>query len=167
MINKKHIIAIDFILLVGSLLLVAGLVSYARPLIIAPIDDLVTTENSILFEFEKASLILIDDNPEFTSPKKINVENNLVINLQPGFYYWKIVGALSSEIREFTIKSEINLKLKKSDSGEDSYQIINAGNLDLDVDILQMGEITGNIILKVDEEKEVSGTKFIGGENEN
>ena len=55
--NKK-ILAIDLILIVGSLLIIASLVGYSRPLVIAPIDDLQTTNNSILFSFEKADVIL-------------------------------------------------------------------------------------------------------------
>ena len=165
MINNKHILALDFIVVVGSLLIVAGLVGYARPLVIAPIPDLHTAETSVLFEFEKANLILIDDNPGFTSPEKIFVKDNLVINLKPGVYYWKIQGSLQSEVRKITIESEIELMVRKS--AEDNYEIVNAGNTRLNVDIYQNEKLTGSIVLDVDEDEEVSGTKFIGGqENE-
>jgi hypothetical protein len=166
MISKKHIIAIDFILVVGSLLVVAGLVGYAQPLVIAPIDDFTTTDTFVLFEFEKASVILIDDNIDFTSPQKIFVEDNLIINLKPGEYYWKVEGALSSEVRQLTIESEVALKLRKSGLNKDSYEIVNAGNTRLNVDVYEKGELTGNVILGVDEDEEVSGTKFIGEEDE-
>jgi hypothetical protein len=167
MINKRHILAIDFVLVVGSMLLIAGLVGYSQPLVIAPLPDTTTTDTSILFAFEKANLILIDDNLEFTSPLEIFVEDNLVINLKPGTYYWKVEGALASEIRELTIESEIDLKLRKSKFNKESYEIVNAGNTKLNVDVYEKGELTGNVILGVDESEEVSGTKFIGREDEN
>ena len=161
MVNKKHIIAMDFILVVGSLLLIAGLVGYARPLVIAPIDNFETSDTSVLFEFEKANLILIDDNLEFSSPQEIYVEDNLVINLEPGVYYWKIQGTLSSEVRELTIQSEVGLKLR--DSG-DKYEIVNSGNTPLNVDVYEQGELKETVTLNIDDGEVVSGTKFIGGE---
>jgi len=164
--KQKHIIAVDFILIVGTLVALSFFVSYARPMVIAPIDDLVTTNNSVLFEFEKADLILIDDNLEFSSPEKIYAENNLVINLKPGKYYWVLEGIAGSEsdVRELTILSEINLKL--IETGEGNFEIINAGNTELNVDIYEKGKLSGNVVLNIDESEEVSGTKFIGRQNE-
>ena len=161
--HKKYIIAVDFVLVVGTLLLIAGLVGYAQPLVIAPLDDLTTTDGSVLFEFEKADLILIDDNLDFTSPTEIYVEDNLVINLKPGVYYWKVEGALQSSVRKLTIQSEVDLKIKEIG---DKYELVNSGNTRLNVDIYEAGELIENIILGVDEEEEVSGTKFVGREDE-
>ena len=74
---------------------------------------------------------------------------------------------LNSEIRKITIVSEIGLKLRRA--GNESYDIVNSGNTELNVDIYNNEVLTGNIILDADESKEVSGTKFIGkqegGEN--
>jgi len=167
MIKKKHIMAIDLVFIIGTILAVSFFVGYARPLVIAPIDDLITSNTSVLFEFNKADLIFIDDNLEFTSPEKIYAQDNLIINLKPGKYYWKVEGlaGTDSDVREFTILSEVNLKLRESVSGK--FEIINAGNTELNVDVYEDGKQTGNIILNVDETKEVSGTKFIGSmENE-
>ena len=161
--NKKKIIILDLIFVVGSLFVIALLVGYSKPLVIAPIDELETTNAAVLFEFEKADLILIDDNLKFSSPQKFYAEDNLVINLKPGVYYWKVQGTLGSEIRELTVKSEVDLKLKKSAVNE-SYEIVNAGNTKLNVDVYENGLFTGNVVLDVDEEEEVSGTKFVGGE---
>ena len=165
MIDKKHMIAIDFVLIVGTLLLIAGFVGYARPLIIAPVDGLVTTETAVLFSFEKADLILIDDNLAFTSPTEIYVKDNLIINLKPGVYYWKVVGISESMVRELTIESEVDLKLKESENGEE-YEVVNSGNTRLNVDVYHGGVLSGNVVLDVDESEEVSGTKFIGREDE-
>lgn len=165
MITKKHIIAIDFVLIVGSLLLVASLVGYTQPKLIAPVDELVTANSSVLFAFEKGDVILIDDNLDFSSPEKIYVEDNLVINLEPGVYYWRVENALDrSEIRQITIESEVDLKIRRSNSMNETYEIVNAGNTVLNVDIYKYGKLSGNTVLEVDEGKKVSGTKFVGRE---
>jgi hypothetical protein len=164
MINKKHILAIDLIVVVGTLLIIAGFVGYARPLVIAPVNEFSTTESKVLFSFVKGNSILIDDNLDFSSPDEIFAEDNLIINFKPGVYYWKIKGILGSEIRTFTIESEIDLKIKE---GEENYEIVNSGNEKLNVDIYDFDLKTGTVILEVDETESVSGTKFIGGvENE-
>jgi len=165
MINKKQIIAMDLILVAVTIVALSFIVNYARPLVIAPIDDFVTTDSSVLFEFDKGSLIQIDDNIEFTSPQEIHAEDNLVVNLKPGIYYWKIQGVLGSEIRKLTIESEVNLKLRESEE-KDAFEIVNAGNTELNVDVYQDDKLTGNILLGVDKSDEVSGTKFLGEQNE-
>lgn len=151
------------VLVVGTIIFLAGFVNYARPLVIAPLDNLETTNTSVLFEFERGNVILIDDNLEFSSPDKIYAKDDLIINLKAGKYYWKIEGVFDSNVREFTILSEVNLKLKRVD---DKYRIVNAGNVELDVEIYENRSKVSNIILDIDEEREVSGTKFVGRENE-
>ena len=151
------------ILLIGTLIGGIFLVGYVQPLVIAPLDEFETTNTSILFSIEKAEVILIDDNPGFTSPEEIRVEDNLVINLKPGIYYWKAVGVLRTEIRTLTINSEVNLKLKNLG---DNYGIVNAGNTRLDVDVYNGTALVKSIKLDIDEEKKVSGTKFVGSKDE-
>ena len=166
-INKKHIILIDLILVVGSLIVVAGLVGYTQPLVIGPIDDLETSNTSILFSFENANVILIDDNPDFSSPEEIFVEDNLVINFKPGVYYWRIKGISESTVRKLTIVSEVNLKVRKAEGDqENKYDLVNAGNVPLEVDIFENGSLRTDVILGVDESTEASGTKFIGRQDE-
>ena len=164
MLNRKHIIAIDFVVVFGTLLVVFALVGYTQPRVIAPIDGYTTTNNSVLFSFEKADLILIDDNIYFSSPQEINVENNLVINLNPGIYYWKAVGALESEARQLTINSEISLKLIERDN---EISVVNSGNTRLNVDVYDHGIYTGRVVVGIDDSAEAEGDKFIGGQNGN
>src|SRR3989344_8682824 len=159
---KRYILAIDFLLVVGTLIAISFLVGYSRPLLIGPIDDFNTSSTSVLFSFDKANVIDIDDNARFSSPEKIYVEDNLVIQLKPGIYYWRVEGALNSEVRKLTIVSEIGLKLKKV--GNESYDIVNSGNTELNVDIYKNDTITGSVVLGIDGTKEVSGTKFIGSQ---
>lgn len=166
MINKKHLIAIDLILVVGSLFVIAGLVGYSRPLVIFPIDNLETTNSSVLFTFENGEKILIDDNLEFSSPLIIEVKENIVVTLKPGIYYWKIDNGVGvSQIRKLTIESEIDLRLKKSGIGED-YEVVNAGNTLLEVDIYEGEELADSVVLGIDESMDVNGDRLIGGQYE-
>jgi hypothetical protein len=166
MMNSNKIYLIDAAMIVGTVIALASIiiyVGYLNPLVIAPSPDFETTDTSVLFSFENSDSLIIDDNPEFTSPEKINVKDSLVVRLAPGTYYWKTEGLTKSEIRKLTILSEIGLKLKKVETG---YEVVNSGNLALDVEVYDNETLTEKIVLKVDESKNVSGTKFIGGQDE-
>ena len=109
-----RIYKIDLVIIVVSLAVLIFLVGYARPLVIAPLDDYETLDTEILFLIEKAESLLIDDNLDFTTPEEYFVEDGIKIDLHPGTYYWKAVGVLNSEIRTLTIKSEVSLELRES-----------------------------------------------------
>src|SRR3989344_8834067 len=155
---NKHIWKVDLAIIVTTVIGLFFLVDYARPLVISPADNLKTTENYVLFSFEKADKILIDDNLDFSSPKEIYVEENVVINLEPGIYYWKVDGILNSEIRKVTIESSVDLKLRRLECN-DCYGIFNAGNTRLNVNVYNGSLLTEKIILDIDEEEETKGTK--------
>ncbi len=161
--NKK-IYAVDLVLIVGSLIGLILLGSYARPLVIAPINDYETSK-PILFSIEKADRIIIDDNLEFSSPDEFNAEEGLTINLKPGVYFWKAVSnvGLKSDVRKLTINSEIDLRLRKADKG---YDIINAGNVNLNVDIYNGTRLIDSISVLSGGEENAEGNKFVGVENE-
>lgn len=161
--KTKHIYAIDLVLIIGTLMTLIFLVGYSRPLVIAPLDGFVTTNSTVLFSIEKAGIILVDDNANFTSPERFEVKDGLVINLKPGVYYWKVVGILKSETRKLTINSEVDLKLKRLGEG---YEITNAGNTRLDVEVYNGTVLVDKIKLGIDKDKNVSGTKFIGGQED-
>ena len=63
MMNKKQIITIDFILVIGTIIVVASLIKYSEPFIVAPISN--TKNTNILFEFEKTNLILVSQDVIF------------------------------------------------------------------------------------------------------
>jgi hypothetical protein len=153
----------DFIVIGISVVLLLGVLGYASPLVISPFDNMTTTNASVLFSFDKADTILIDDNVEFSSPMELHAENNLVVNLKPGKYYWKIRGARESKVNTLTIVSEIDLRLREAGS---QYELVNAGNNKLNVDIYNGSALTGNLILEKDESQNVTGTLFVGSENE-
>ncbi len=166
MVKHKHILLIDTILILGTLLLIAGFVGYARPLVVAPLDDFVTSENSVLFIFEKADVVLIDDNLQFSSPQEIYVKDNILINLPSGVYYWKVVGALASDIRQLTIESSIDLKIRESENG--TVSVVNSGSVPLEVSVYDKGVLSDRIFVDTDSGSvTIKGDKYLGREDEN
>jgi len=151
---------VDAVLIVISLVVVMGLIGYARPLVIAPLDDYASTEGEILFSIEKADKLLIDDNLEFSSPTEYLLGDGLEINLDPGVYYWKAVGVVSSKVRTLTINSEVNFELKELGDG---YGVVNVGNVRLNVDVYSGDELIEKVKLNPDEEARAEGDKFVGG----
>ena len=170
-IKHKHIKAIDYILIVGTLISLFGIFyqyyyteGKGQPIALSPEDGFETTR-SVLFEFENAETILIDDNIEFTSPEKFEVKNNFVINLKPGKYYWKLIGNGESEVRQLSIESEVSLEVRESEVEKGRYNVVNVGNEELEVDVFEFGKLKENIVLDIYENREISGDKFIGGQN--
>ena len=156
----NNVFKIDLILIIGSLVSLVFLIGYVSPLVISPLDDYESLEGSVLFLIEKADKLIIDDNTDFSSPREYDVEDGLKINLEPGMYYWKAVGVVNSEVRTLTINSEVNLELKAS--GDGSYEVVNVGNVRLNVDVYNGTELVDKMILNVDEELEFEGTKLVG-----
>jgi|TARA_B100001971_G_scaffold166717_1_gene157731 hypothetical protein len=155
-----RIYKIDLIMIIVSLLVLITVVVYSRPLIIAPINNYESTEKSVLFFIEKADKLLIDDNIDFTTPTEYFMKDGLKIDLKPGKYYWKAVGALQSEIRTITINSIVSLSLKET--GEEGFEVINIGNIELNVEIYNGTELVENIRLGISEEIQKEGSKFVG-----
>lgn len=160
MANKK-VYTIDGILIVGSIFVLIFLIGYSTPLIISPVDEL-ESKGDVLFSVENAEVILIDDNLEFTSPQEYVVSDDLEIKLEPGTYYWKAKGLLESDIRRLTINSVVDLRLKKRDKG---YDLVNAGNVVLDVDVYNGTELVEEFSLDTDRKKGIFGSKIFGRKN--
>jgi hypothetical protein len=158
---NKNIYLIDGLLLAGSMVFLLVLIGYIQPLVIAPIPDLETSENTVLFSIEKAEKVLIDRNQEFTNPREFLVKDGLEIELEPGEYYWKAINSLGieSEVNKLTIISKIDLRLKEVSEG---YEVINAGNTRLNVDVYDETEKIDSFKLSSDESKKSSGIKFFG-----
>jgi hypothetical protein len=158
----KNVVKIDVIVVVVSLVVLMGLVGYARPLVIAPIDDFESSDGNILFSFERADALLVDDNLDFTTPDEYRVVDGEKIKLEPGVYYWKVSGVLGSEIRKLTIKSRVELELVEIDEG---MAVVNSGNVRLNVDVYDGDELVEKRKLEVGEVSG-EGDKFIGGYDE-
>ncbi len=150
---NKHIWKIDLVIILVSVFVLMGLVGYARPLVIAPFDEYESLEGEVLFEFEGADVLLIDDNVEFSSPEKYVVDNGLILELDPGVYYWKVGGVVGSEVRTLTVKSVVELELVEMEEG---FGVVNAGNVRLNVDVYDGEELVERKKLGVDQ---VSGIR--------
>jgi hypothetical protein len=160
--ETRTIYAIDLIVLAGTLAAILFIVGYARPLLIAPIDKMTSSNSSVLFSFEKGNSVFIDDNIEFSSSEEIEVRDNFILTLKPGHYYWKVRGVVESEIRELTILSEVSLMLRESDG---KMEVVNAGNTELDVDIYNNSVLVGKVVLEKEESSDVGGNKVVGRQN--
>lgn len=162
--RSRLVLLVDFVIVLVSALALLWAVGYVRPLVISPTDNLETPNSSVLFTFTKGKAVLLDDNPEFTSPEKIYAEDNIVINLKPGLYYWKIQGVGSSEVRTLRIVSSVDLRVRPS--SENEYEVVNAGNVALDVSVYRNESIVQTMVLAPEKSLNKSGEKFIGGQHE-
>ena len=160
----KTVHKIDVTVVLVSVFALIFLVGYMRPLVIAPIDNYSTSETEILFSIDNADRILIDDNLEFTTPEEYLVEDGMRITLTPGDYYWKAIGVVDSDVRTLKIVSQVSLEMKKIN--EEQYGIVNSGNVRLNVDVYNGSELIEQKKLSVGEEGDVSGDKFVGGQDE-
>ena len=151
---------IDLVVVLISLVVVVGLVGYASPLVIAPLDDYESNENEVLFVIENADYLLVDDNVGFTTPDRYNIEEGLGLNLLPGKYYWKAVGVLEGEVRTLTIYSEVNLELVETEEG---YGVVNVGNVKLNVDVYNGSKLVDKVRVGVSEGVD-GGNKYVGGQ---
>jgi len=156
---KNNLVKIDVVVIVVSLVILMGLVGYARPLVIAPMNDFESEDENVLFSFERADVLLIDDNMDFTTPDKYRVIEGEKIRLEPGVYYWKVSGVLGSEIRKLTIKSKVELELVEVDEG---WGVVNSGNVRLNVDVYDGEELIESKKLEISEALDSQGTKYVG-----
>jgi len=164
MISKNKIYAIDAALIIGSLVVLMAFMRFSQPHLIAPLNNEVNYGSSVLFSFSNADTIYIDDNPEFSSPEEIHVRDNIIVNLVPGNYYWKTKGIKESEIRQLTIASNIDLRLREANG---TYDVVNAGNTPLDVQTYDKGKLIANVTLGIDRSTNASGEEinFVGRQN--
>lgn len=153
----------DVVIIGISLVAALVLFGYAKPLVIAPLTNVTTSNSSVLFAFDKADTILIDKSPDFTNPRVMHAQNDLIVTLSPGTYYWKVKGIMESEVHEITILSTVDLRVKSK--GNESYEITNAGSVPLSVSIYNNSVLEGNISLSVYESGNASGNLFVGREN--
>jgi len=174
---RNKVVKIDLVVVLVSVFVLMVLVGYARPLVIAPLDEYKSLDGEVLFEFERPPLdsllhrtgqglvLLVDDNMDFTTPDEYDVEDGLRVELEPGVYYWKVSGILGSEVRKLTIMSRVELALVEMGEG---FGVVNAGNVRLNVDVYDGDELVEKVRLGVGESRESgvgsreSEDKFVG-----
>lgn len=145
--KTKMILIIEGFLLIGIL---AFLFVYTSPKQIYPFHGMTVSNDDFLFEIENSEEIILSADSDFAS--YILLKKGDEITLPPGVYFWKVRGFLrDSEARNFTIQSEVALKLMEM---EEFYEIQNSGNVDLNLTKGQGNKITIGTILEIGESAE-------------
>ncbi|MCG2717691.1 MAG: hypothetical protein L6408_02500 [Nanoarchaeota archaeon] len=93
--------------------------------------------------FPTSYVIMIDDNPEFTTPITAQVKGKTYTSeesLELGEYYWKVKGLRNSQTQKFIINSKVSLKREEEN-------LRNDGNTRLKLDLKP--SITGAVILDI------------------
>jgi len=152
--NKKKISRTSKVVIAVQLIIVViafGLVLMFWPRTDYPRNGAVIHGRVVDFEIKNADFIIIDDNPDFTSPSRIDLtddKNKIRVMLEPGTYYWKIIGIFEGGIQKFVIPSEVGLKLNDS-------ILENTGNVPVNVSKQSDSGISGLIIIDVSMEHPV------------
>lgn len=134
MFNKKYILIIDSILLIGVLVLAFLLIGYSRPLVIAPLSS---EQENLLFMLPNVTYVLIDSTSAFDSPETIFLDEPF--DLESGRYFLKFFDGAKSEIREIRFDLDVRLELKNINSNNSG--IFNIGQTDLKIDTYNTGSL--------------------------
>ena len=138
---------------IAILLLAFGFFYVFTPQLNYPKNNEVINKSIVDFNFRNANVILVDDNPDFSSPVLINSSDVNQARFNPGTYYWKAVGIIESSSREFTVNSNVGLELNEKNS-----TLKNVGNVPLNVSEETDSRISGLAILDVQVEYPVNET---------
>jgi hypothetical protein len=145
-INKIIIVA-----QVMFLLIVVGVLYYLYPKANVSVDN-----DFVEFSTINANVIMISENPDFSNPKYIDLESNKEIgfNLSPGTYYWKADnGVILGFSNKITIDSEVGMNIEKHGNETD---LVNVGNVNINVSRTKDGSLVGNVILSPDESENIT-----------
>jgi hypothetical protein len=114
--------------------------------------------NNVRFNSINARVIMISENPDFSNPRFIDLEENVSFPLKPGTYYWKADnGIIEGFKNEFTIDSEVGLGIDEEES-----KLENIGNVKLNVTKNKQGVMVGHIILEPDETEDLEDAEYVG-----
>lgn len=120
----------------------------------------------VKFNSINAKVIMISENPDFSNPRYIEIEKgrNLSFNLKPGTYYWKPDNGIVSGLKnEFKIEPEVGMKLEKE---ENETNLVNVGNVKLNVTKNKEGVMVGHIILEPEQAEKIEDSGvYIGRED--
>jgi len=101
-------------------------------------------------------VIIISENPDFSNPIYLNVseKNNVSLILEPGKYYWKADNFIIQGLKnEFIIESEVGLGINRIENETD---LVNIGNVKINVTKSDNGIMIGHVILEPDESEKIN-----------
>lgn len=150
MLNHKIIIIMQIIFVAVALLALYILYPKAKAEI---------SGNAIVFDNENAKFLIISENKNFENAGYIEISDNLSLSLKPGTYYWKTSnGIIESIAKKIVIESEVGMKI------ENESEIVNIGNVQLNVTKNKEGIMVGNIILEPEQKEKIENLDYIGGQ---
>ncbi|MBR9704294.1 hypothetical protein GOV12_02700 [Candidatus Pacearchaeota archaeon] len=154
-VNRMMIIIEVFILVI----VISGL------FILYPKSNLEINENKVSIRGINANVVMISENSDFSNPRyfDLSLEDEIVFNLDPGTYYWKADnGIISGFSNQFTIDSEVGMVINRS---KEDTQLVNVGNVEINISQNKKGIIVGNVILSPDESDVIEDSgEYVGEE---
>lgn len=158
---NKHIRIIGVQALV---LAVIGIVLFA----LYPKAEMELNGNFVKFRGINSNVIIISENPDFSNPRYFDVSKGIEgengkemsFELAPGKYYWKSSnGYIEGLEKQFEIKSEVGMKIERECEGEiceeNESELVNVGNVKINVTQSKEGIMVGHIILEPDQSQQV------------
>ena len=133
-----------------------------------PKTNLSLEGNIVKFDSENTDVIILSENPDFSNSRYIEIEKGeeMSFELPPGKYYWKSSNNLIIGLKgEFEIKSEVGLEIERKENESD---LVNIGNVKINVTKTKEGVMVGHIILEPEEEERIEdeNEEYIGGQTE-
>jgi len=152
--NHKKIISAQAVFLVAAFIVIYMLY---------PKVNFELQGNVVKFDSINSNLIVLSENPDFSNPRyiEINKEENISFKLKPGKYYWKAENSLITGLRnEFEINSKVGLGIKR----ENESELVNLGNVKINVTKTKQGKFVGYIILEPNQSKPIEDKreKYVG-----
>jgi len=155
--NNKKVNANKIFIVMQTAIAVIALLSFV---FVYPRVALSINGNTVNFNPINARTIIISNNPDFSNSRYVDLDSNTTFNLKPGKYYWKASNGIVSGIsKEFIIESEVALKIEEIDNEK---ELINVGNVKLNVSRTKDGMFVGNIILEPEEGEKISEEEYTG-----
>lgn len=131
-----------------------------------PKTEAVVNGNFVNFNSINANVIIISENPDFSNPKYLDLSErkNISFNLNPGRYYWKADNSIIEGLKnEFTIESQVGLSINRTENETD---LVNIGNVKINVTKNNNGVMVGHIILEPEESEKIEDSgEYAGGQD--
>jgi|APSaa5957512535_1039671.scaffolds.fasta_scaffold195437_2 hypothetical protein len=147
---RRRILGKKFLVFEGLFVIfsILYLFFFNMPTPIYPLSGMTIADSDFVFEIENAREVILSIDYNFTHPIILNPETE--VTLAPGIYFWKVKNQFKeSGINNFTLQSQVSLNLIET---EGIYEIVNSGNVDLNITSEEEGFILGvNQIKKIAE----------------
>ncbi len=136
-------------IILGQLIFLAA--AFALIFMLYPKIAVNVNGNAVSFSTINANVIVISENPDFSNPRYIDFgnEKNLSFSLKPGTYYWKPANNFIEGLgKKFIIESNVGMKINRT---ENESELVNVGDVKINVTKTKEGITIGYIILEPDE----------------